>query len=711
VDIPKNPEAPTRTLLPNERVGQCVIETLIDEDKSGRVYKAFHEAYEKHVCLKIISPDLSKNASFLDVLRIQMQTARSVQHKGIADVYEIGKSDGCQFVISEWSPSGLLSQQVVQNEKFSLPEALDIAIKTAQALQAAAAMKIFHGNLRLNSILIYPDGAIKISEIGFVAAVRALFGPANLPVYLGAARFLAPEMTSPGVVDHRADIYSLGLILYFLLFSTTPFRFEGEKLTASGEWNEFDSAKDLLKVVSKMTENDPAKRYQDYESLLEDLRTFFTRSMGKIGIPFVKRSIGEAIKRQQLFRVLCALYASGADGTLTATEGEIRRTFYIRKKEIVYFESTHPEEDIWNRLIEKGELDPKQRPGPNESMARAINRMAAQELMRYEDFQQRYQELAARAISEALNQPNGDAEFVASEIGGDALCIVRLNTVLLKAARYQVDLKDVLAEIRSESFLHRTGLFDSLTSGFSLGADESLLMSVSQDGIYTGSLQTSSGSSNERGIRFLYLLKVIGALEMKTSQEASAAQAAPVEQKFVLEAAPSPEPIDIKKGSVRVEVQRSATKVDSDRLDLEAEKRYENARACYANSKFWEAAKLCEQALALHEDFRYYWLMGLSYSKHPKFRHKAEDCFHRAINLDPLNDEMHCELADFYMTHGLLLRARTHCMKALEIIPGQLRANEILASPVFASLPPGGCCCEHDPGCNHEEHRAWRRKP
>jgi hypothetical protein len=70
---------------------------------------------------------------------------------------------------------------------------------------------------------------------------------------------------------------------------------------------------------------------------------------------------------------------------------------------------------------------------------------------------------------------------------------------------------------------------------------------------------------------------------------------------------------------------------------------------------------------------------------------------------------MHCELADFYMTHGLLLRARTHCNKALEIVPDQMRAAEILSSPVFASLPPGGCCCEHDPGCNHEEHKAWRK--
>jgi tetratricopeptide (TPR) repeat protein len=331
-----------------------------------------------------------------------------------------------------------------------------------------------------------------------------------------------------------------------------------------------------------------------------------------------------------------------------------------------------------------------------------------------EDFRFRYQELASRTLSDVLKNTNADAEFLTAEIDGAPLCVVRLSGLLLKAARYNVDLKDVLREIKSDCFLNRTVMFDSVIKHFSFTPEENLLVAVSQDGIFTGSLQASAGSSNEKGLRFLYLLKQIGALEIRTTESVATTSSSEIpkvqpvsEEEYELR---SERPkIDVKKDSVRMEVQRSAVKVDLDRLDVEAEKRFEQAKESYKAGKYWEASNLCEQALTLHEDSRYYWLMGMSYAQHARFRHKAEDCFHRAIKMDPLNDEWHVELADFYLTNGLLLRARTHCKKALEIVPDQARAHEMLESSLFASLGAGGCCCEHDPGCNHAEHKAWRR--
>ena len=81
---------------PNERFGAYTIEALIDEDKSGHIYKATVGDPVKNVSLKILSPDFAKNPSFLDVLRVQMQTAHSVPHPGIASLYEIGSENGLQ---------------------------------------------------------------------------------------------------------------------------------------------------------------------------------------------------------------------------------------------------------------------------------------------------------------------------------------------------------------------------------------------------------------------------------------------------------------------------------------------------------------------------------------------------------------------------------------------------------------------------------------
>jgi len=520
-------------------------------------------------------------------------------------------------------------------------------------------------------------------------------------------------MMLSGAVDHRADIYSLGLILYLMLFTVTPFRYEGEKLTATAENPEINSMDEILKVISKMTEGRPEKRYQDYATLLEDLRVFMVRSTPGVKLPVVK-STGDSIKNQKMFKLLCVLYASNSNGILTIQDQDASRIFYIRNRDVIYFESNVEEENIWSWLIDKKEIDPKNKPSSQDPLSRSLSRFLSKNLIRLEDFRFRYQELATRTVSEALKNTAADAEFVTAEILGESLCIVRLNGVLLKAARYNIDLADVLKDIKSDCFLHRTGLFDSVMSGFSLTPEENLLVTVSENGIFTGTLKASTGSSNERGLRFLYLLKQIGALELRTTQNVPTAASPKVEhvtpvvqEKYEIEDE-KPE-IDVKRDSVRVEVQRSAAKVDMERLDFEAEKRFEQAKESYKAGKFWEASSLCEQALTFHEDGRYYWLMGMSYAQHARFRHKAEDCFHRAIKLDPLNDELHVELADFYITNGLLLRARTHCKKALEIVPDQARAKEMLHSPIFSSIGKGGCCCEHDPGCNHEEHKAWRK--
>jgi serine/threonine protein kinase len=700
---------------PNEKIGRYLIEDVIDHDNSGMVFKTFDESGSRSAFVKVLSSDFTKIPSFLDVLRIQMQAGVSANHRGIAALYEITEADEYQYFAYEHSPSGLLSQEVVKQGRLNVSDALTMMIQCAEILQAAAELMMFHGNLRLNSILIFPDRTIKISEIGFVAAVRALFGAANLPVYLGPARFLAPEMTGSGAVDHRADIYSLGMILYFLLFSPTPIRYEEEKLEGTSDDTEVENVEDILKVIAKMTENNPEKRYQDYESLLRDLRSLSASLTPAVKTPTMKPFTTEAIRNQKLFKLMSVLFASGTNGALTVIDGDARKTFYIRNRDIIYFESNQPEDDIWRWLIDKKEIDAKNLPPQHETLQPVLTRVLSKGGIRFKDFKFRYQELAKRVLSELLKNPSAESEFLSCDIEGEALCKIPLSGLLLKAARYTIDLKDVLNEIKPDSFLDRTPLFDHLISGLSLTEEESMLVSVSKEGIFTGNLRIKPGSSGEKGVRFLFLMKQMGALELRGPLQpqlpTTEAQPEPVIGKavpedFELEEKPDEAPPS---DWVRMEIQKTTKKVDSERLKREADYRYEQARECFQNEKYWEAANLCEQALNLREDSRYYWLMGLSFAQHPRFKHKAEDCFHRALTLDPLNDEIHIDLADFYVAQGLFLRARTHAMKALQIIPDQIRAHQILDAPEFAKLGTGGCCCEHDPGCNHAEHRAWRK--
>ncbi len=86
-----------------ERFGPYLLESLIDEDKSGRIYKGTDENLSRPVWIKVLSQELIRNPSFLDVLRIQMQAAASLNDPGIVPLYEIGEADGLCFVVTEWS--------------------------------------------------------------------------------------------------------------------------------------------------------------------------------------------------------------------------------------------------------------------------------------------------------------------------------------------------------------------------------------------------------------------------------------------------------------------------------------------------------------------------------------------------------------------------------------------------------------------------------
>ncbi|MGH9857488.1 MAG: hypothetical protein ACRD4B_06550, partial [Acidobacteriota bacterium] len=132
----------------NERFATYLLESLIDEDKSGRLFKAIDENLRRPACVRIFSRELSGNSSFADVLRIQMQAAASLNDPGIVPLYEIGESDGHCFMATELSPGGFLSQEVITNGKFALSEALDLIIKCAETLQSASELRIFHGHLR-----------------------------------------------------------------------------------------------------------------------------------------------------------------------------------------------------------------------------------------------------------------------------------------------------------------------------------------------------------------------------------------------------------------------------------------------------------------------------------------------------------------------------------------------------------------------------------
>src|SRR5436190_8461596 len=96
----------------NQRLDSYYIESILDFDNSGIVYRAIDNDSGRSVFLKVLSETLASNPSFLDVLRIQMQTAAIAEHPGIATMYDISEASGYQYFTYESTPSGFLSQEI-----------------------------------------------------------------------------------------------------------------------------------------------------------------------------------------------------------------------------------------------------------------------------------------------------------------------------------------------------------------------------------------------------------------------------------------------------------------------------------------------------------------------------------------------------------------------------------------------------------------------
>src|SRR5205807_8603417 len=121
---------------------------------------------------------------------------------------------------------------------------------------------------------------------------------------------------------------------------------------------------------------------------------------------------------------------------------------------------------------------------------------------------------------------------------------------------------------------------------------------------------------------------------------------------------------------VRMEVQKSEKKMEVEHHIKVAEQFFRMAEEKFLEGDYWKVAQLCKQAIKNHPtESKYHHLMATAYAQHPRFGKDAEQCFYKALEMDPWNPDYHVDLANFYMMQGLAKRALTQCQKAIQITP------------------------------------------
>ncbi|HSQ76551.1 MAG TPA: FlgO family outer membrane protein, partial [Bacteroidota bacterium] len=246
----------------------------------GVVYKAEDTRLERPVALKFLPPDLTRDPEAKARFIHEAKAASALQHNNICVVHDIDESaDGQLFIVMDFYEGVTLKKKIDQGP-LKIDEALDIAMQVAQGLQKAHEHRMVHRDIKPANVMITTDGVAKIVDFG-LAKLSSMTRLTKTGATLGTIGYMSPEQTRGETVDHRIDIWSLGVMLYEMVTGTLPFKGEYENAVVYSILNTQPEPltgvrtgvpMELERVVDKAMAKDPAERYQHIDELLVDLR-------------------------------------------------------------------------------------------------------------------------------------------------------------------------------------------------------------------------------------------------------------------------------------------------------------------------------------------------------------------------------------------------------------------------------------------------------
>jgi serine/threonine protein kinase len=238
---------------------QLEILDFIGKGGMGAVYKARQPALDRIVALKILPPQTAGGPGFIERFNREARALARLTHPNIVTVHEFGQVNGLPFFIMEFV-DGLNLRQLERAGQLSPREALQIVPQICEALQFAHDEGIVHRDIKPENILVDKKGRVKIADFGIAKILGATqdVSLTETKGAIGTPHYMAPEqLEKPTTVDHRADIFSLGVVFYEMLTGELPL---GKFAPPSSRKVEVDVRLD--DVVLRALEKDPERRYQ-----------------------------------------------------------------------------------------------------------------------------------------------------------------------------------------------------------------------------------------------------------------------------------------------------------------------------------------------------------------------------------------------------------------------------------------------------------------
>ena len=275
--------------MPPERIGQYRLAGKLGEGGMGMVYKATDEQRSRQVAVKLLRSEWASDQRLVDRFHREARITLALRHPNICEVYEFGELAGCPYIIMELLDGQTLSD-MIDGWPLPLDRVLDIGMQVAEALEAAHDHGIIHRDIKPSNIFITEKGAkvldfglAKLGQKASIELASALAPNSSVSARgqtVGTATNMSPEQVAGEELDHRSDIFSLGIVLYEMATGVLPFRgidatmimkailCEPHPLASKLNPN---LTSELDAIIDRVLQKGPEARYQNMAELKADL--------------------------------------------------------------------------------------------------------------------------------------------------------------------------------------------------------------------------------------------------------------------------------------------------------------------------------------------------------------------------------------------------------------------------------------------------------